>query len=60
VGTTAEMQINKKINNIEAKPYAVVAARNLGLTFATNDGPVHAATRSASGFSATNIHSSPG
>lgn len=36
------MQMSKKISTAGAKPFSVVAAQNLGLTFETNDGPVHA------------------
>ncbi|WP_373458509.1 ABC transporter ATP-binding protein [Neorhizobium huautlense] len=36
------MQMSKKISTATAKPYSVVSAQNLGLTFDTNDGPVHA------------------
>ncbi|MDP9838969.1 NitT/TauT family transport system ATP-binding protein [Neorhizobium huautlense] len=34
--------MSKKISTATAKPYSVVSAQNLGLTFDTNDGPVHA------------------
>jgi len=39
MGTHAEMPLTE---NAAASPFAVVSAQNLGLTFQTGDGPVHA------------------